>query len=201
MTRAPEAQGDGRRAAASADAGTMPGARAPGPDGEGGAPDDPAAMYRFLVGETLALKADLASIREALGGLPDAVAERVAESRPASLAAAQGDPGGDRLEKAARRIEEQVRVCVRDFHRWQETSRLCGPGRLRTALVAAALPVLFALGVLVEQRYQVIPVHDPTGGWKDHVWNRYGADLVDCTQRIAAAAGGGRCSVTFSARE
>ena len=46
--------------------------------------------------------------------------------------------------------------------------------------IAAGFPAALLLGVLVEQQFQVIPIHDPTGGWRGHVWDNYGRAVVDC---------------------
>ena len=66
-----------------------------------------------------------------------------------------------------------------DFHRWVEKDSL---RRRRWAAVAAAAaaPAALLLGLLVEQQFQVIPLHDPTGGWRGHVWETYGRTIVDC---------------------
>ena len=83
--------------------------------------------------------------------------------------------------KAANRagqIEDRIRVHTADFHRWIERDRRWR----RWVPVAAgiALPAALLLGLLIEQHYQVIPLHDPTGGWRGHVWEQYGRRIVDC---------------------
>ena len=30
------------------------------------------------------------------------------------------------------------------------------------------------LGVLLEQQFQIVPLHDPTSGWSAHIWQNYG---------------------------
>ncbi len=64
-------------------------------------------------------------------------------------------------------------------------------GRRWAALaIAAGFPAALMLGVLVEQQFQVVPIHDPTGGWRGHVWDNYGHAVVDCVaEAIAAFAG------------
>ena len=34
-----------------------------------------------------------------------------------------------------------------------------------------------------------LALEDRTGGWRDHVWDRYGRDIVDCVQ-VARGEGG-----------
>ena len=84
--------------------------------------------------------------------------------------------------KAANRagqIEDRIRVHTADFHRWVERDR-----RWRrwvpVAAAGIAMPAAVLLGLLIEQHYQVIPLHDPTGGWRGHVWEQYGRRIVDC---------------------
>ncbi len=107
---------------------------------------------------------------------------------------AEGDSADDPLEKAAQRIEEQVRVYTADFHRWQEINRRV-PARLRAAFAAVSFVAVFSLGVLVEQRWQPIPVQDDTGGWKNHVWQHYGRQVADCYRGIGEKAADGSCVV------
>ena len=66
-----------------------------------------------------------------------------------------------------------------DFYRWVETDRR-RRRRWSGLALAAAAPAALLLGLLVQQQFQVIPLHDPTGGWRGHVWERYGRTVVDC---------------------
>ena len=83
------------------------------------------------------------------------------------------------LERLTGGTEERVRVQTGDFHRWIESDRL---GRRRWTAVAAAVaaPAALLLGILVEQQFQVIPLHDPTAGWGAHIWENYGRTIVNC---------------------
>ena len=91
-------------------------------------------------------------------GGPDADAAPSADAAP--------DADGETVEMA-------------DFYRWIETDRR-RRRRWSLAAVAAAAPAALLLGLLVQQQFQVIPLHDPTGGWRGHVWERYGRAIVDC---------------------
>ena len=109
-------------------------------------------------------------------------------------AAAKGDSADDPLEKVAQRIEEQVRVYTADFHRWQKVNRRV-PARLRAVFAGVSFVAVFSLGVLVEQRWQPIPVRDETGGWKTHVWQHYGRQVADCYRGIGEKAADGSCVI------
>ena len=82
------------------------------------------------------------------------------------------------METAAK-LTRELRNYRRDFERWVEQDR-----RLRRrwsgVAIAAGFPAFLLLGVLVEQQFQIIPLHDPTGGWRGHVWEQYGRKIVDC---------------------
>ena len=109
----------------------------------------------------------------------DAVSSDAAESR-------------SMLERLTGGTGERVRVQTGDFHRWVESDRL--RRRRWTAVVAAAVaPVALLLGILVEQQFQVIPIHDPTGGWRSHVWEKYGRTIVDCAVEARRADGEVNC--------
>ena len=83
-----------------------------------------------------------------------------------------GKPGADELA-------EGLRACRGDFGRWVAGERR-SRRRWVALAVAAGFPAALLLGVLVEQQFQVIPLHDPTGGWRGHVWENYGHAVVDC---------------------
>lgn len=108
--------------------------------------------------------------------------------------AGQGDSLDGKLEKLAQRIEEQVRVYTADFHRWQEVNRRF-PAKIRAAFTAVSFAAVFSLGVLVEQRWQPVPVQDGTGGWKDHLWQHFGQKFIDCHQGIGEKTADGSCAV------
>ena len=55
------------------------------------------------------------------------------------------------------------------------------------------MPAAVLLGLLIEQHYQVIPVHDPTGGWRGHVWEQYGRRIVDCAAEAIATGAEVNC--------
>ena len=67
------------------------------------------------------------------------------------------------------------------FHRWADTQRRYR-FRLSALALAVAVPAFFMLGVLLEQQFQIVPLHDPTSGWSAHIWQNYGRTIVDCAE-------------------
>ncbi len=55
--------------------------------------------------------------------------------------------------------------------------------RARAAGFVLALALTAAVVLFVQWRFAVIGTADPTAGWRDHVWERYGAELRDCVLR------------------
>lgn len=134
---------------------------------------------------------------DSLVGTMDTIGQELAVLRAdqgngAAHAAAEGQLG-----KVAERIENHVRVCVADFHRWQETARRA-TGRLAAALLVTGLPVLFSLGMVAQQSWELLPMHDPTGGWKDYVWERHGGEIVSCTRRAQERGASAVCTIATS---
>ena len=66
-----------------------------------------------------------------------------------------------------------------DFGKWVEMQRR-GRRRWLGFAIAAGFPAALVLGVLVQLQFEAIPPHDPTGGWRGHVWENYGQRIVDC---------------------
>ena len=109
----------------------------------------------------------------------DAVAADVAESRSHLERLTRSTPDDPGAANGAGGIEDHIRVHTADFHRWIERyrrRRRWWPG----VAAAIAAPAALLLGLLVEQQYQVIPLHDPTGGWRGHIWEQYGRRIADC---------------------
>ena len=162
--------------------------------------EETASALRRLVDETTKHGEVLAEIRTLLdlvAGTAGTTGQDLATFRARLDEATSNAVPENKLGEVAERIEEQIGVYAADFHRWQETAR-CVPGRLRVALLVAAIPALFFLGVLVEQRWEPLLVYDGTGGWKDYVWERYGREIVDCTKRAAEHGSGAACAIAAS---
>ena len=162
--------------------------------------EDTASALTRMADEAGAHGRSLAEIRrtlDSLAGTAGTMSQELTTLRAQLRDGAANAVVEGQLRKVAERIEDHVRVCVADFHRWQETARLA-TGRLALAVAVVAPPVLFALGVLAEQRWELLPMHDPTGGWKDYVWQRFGGELVDCTRKAQMRGGGAACAIATS---
>ena len=108
----------------------------------------------------------------------NAIRETTGETRKLVEGLAWND-AEDGAAPGADELAEGLRACRGDFGRW-----VAGERRTRRRWVALAIaagfPAALMLGVLVEQQFQVVPIHDPTGGWSGHVWDNYGRAVVDC---------------------
>ena len=83
--------------------------------------------------------------------------------------------------ETAKCVEDNNRKVTADFHRWADTQRRYR-FRLSALALAVAVPAFFMLGVLLEQQFQIVPLHDPTSGWSAHIWQNYGRTIVDCAE-------------------
>ena len=81
--------------------------------------------------------------------------------------------------EGAAKLLARIGTHAADFGRWVELERR-GRKRWWALAIAAGFPAFLLLGLLAEQQFQVIPLHDPTGGWRGHVWEQYGRTIVDC---------------------
>ncbi len=72
-----------------------------------------------------------------------------------------------------------VPVGAADMHRWIEADRRRRRHWYGLAAAAAA-PAALLLGLLVQLQFQVIPLHDPSGGWSGWIWETHGRAIVDC---------------------
>ena len=125
----------------------------------------------------------------------DAVAADVAESRSKLECLTQCAPDDPEVANGAGGIEDRIRIHTADFHRWIEKDRR--RRRWWPAVAAGiAAPAALLLGLLVEQQYQVIPLHDPTGGWGGHIWEQYGRKIVDCAVEARRTGAEVNCPLT-----
>ena len=60
--------------------------------------------------------------------------------------------------------------------------------------LAVAVPAFFLLGVLVEQQFAIIPLDDPTGGWRGYIWDNYGNQVADCARQATKTNRVVKCS-------
>ena len=86
---------------------------------------------------------------------------------------------GHATMSAAADLTAVLRSFKADFARWADNERR--QRRRWTGLpMAVGFPACVLLGLLVQMQFEVIPLHDPTRGWGEHIWNMYGPTIVDC---------------------
>ena len=91
----------------------------------------------------------------------------------------------DRLEEAIVNYTADLRRAVSHGRR-----RWTWPG----LALAVAVPAFFLLGVLVEQQFTIIPLDDPTGGWRGYIWDNYGNQVADCARQATKTNRVVKCS-------
>ena len=75
------------------------------------------------------------------------------------------------------------------------TTRLAWAVGLATLIV---MPMVLALGILIQQQFTPLAVPDPTRGWKDRVWDRFGPEISMCMSRAITDPAGCVLRVTNS---
>ncbi len=85
----------------------------------------------------------------------------------------------DAAMSAAAELAAALRAFKADFVHWADNERR---RRRRWAglAMAAGFPACVLLGLLVQVQFEVIPLHDPTRGWGEHIRHTYGRTIVDC---------------------
>ena len=125
----------------------------------GEAPDDPGRLNR-----------NMEQMLESMDGLLDVLLKTQARLGPGGKEADGGEAAPD---------ADGAPVHAADFYRWIETDRR-RRRRWSGLALAAAAPAALLLGLLIQQQFQVIPVHDPSGGWGGWIWETHGRAIVDC---------------------
>ena len=59
----------------------------------------------------------------------------------------------------------------------------------KDTLATVALPLALGLGILIQQQFTLLAMPDPTRGWKDRVWDRFGQEIRLCMFREIAGEG------------
>ena len=121
------------------------------------------------------VRADIAK----LAGTMETIDKRTKETKSVLEQRPTRGGGSGAIVKAAKNLEKRIKVHAADLDRLAATERR-GRRRWSALAIAAGFPAFLLLGVLAEQQFQVIPLHDPTGGWRGHVWEQYGRKIVDC---------------------
>ena len=136
---------------------------------------------------------------EAFGklNLMEAQTKTLAEAVAANAAALREFAGAEgRQPEAGETAEPQKdenRTFMADFHRWADAQR--GYRLWWSALaLAVVVPAFFLLGVLVELQFEIVPPHDPSGGWSRHIWDNYGPAIADCAMEAKRTDRAVKCS-------
>ena len=121
----------------------------------------------------------------------------LAEAVAANAAALREFAGAEgRQPEAGGTAEPQKdgnRTFMADFHRWADAQR--GYRLWWSALaLAVVVPAFFLLGVLVELQFEIVPPHDPSGGWSRHIWDNYGPAIADCAMEAKRTDRAVKCS-------
>ena len=137
---------------------------------------------------------------EAFGklALMEAQTKTLAEAVAANAAALQEFAGAEGQQPEAGGTAEprkdENRTFLADFHRWADTQR--GYRLWWSALaLAVVVPAFFLLGVLVELQFEIVPRHDPSGGWSRHIWDNYGPAIADCAMEAKRTDRAVKCSL------
>ena len=116
---------------------------------------------------------------EKLAKATGAIGEDVGETKKLVGRLLETDPDYKAAVDAAVGLSGELGSCRADLGRWVEEDRRW-QRRWKSAALAAAVPAALLLGVLVEQQFQPIPLHDPSGGWSGWIWETHGRAIVDC---------------------
>ena len=122
----------------------------------------------------------------------------LAEAVAANAAALQEFAGaeGQQLEAGgtAEPPKDENRTFMADFHRWADAQR--GYRLWWSALaLAVVVPAFFLLGVLVQLQFEIVPPHDPSGGWSRHIWDNYGPTIAECAMEAKRTDRAVKCSI------
>ena len=130
--------------------------------------------------------------------LMEAQTKTLAEAVAANAAALREFAGAERRQPEAGGTAEphkdENRTFMADFHRWADAQR--GYRLWWSALaLAVVVPAFFLLGVLVELQFQIVPPHDPSGGWSRHIWDNYGPTIAECAMEAKRTHRAVKCSL------
>ncbi len=151
---------------------TAPGRQAGSAAGPAPQPPDVEDLFQRL-------KAELDDMEGRVTAGIDAVAEQVAPVQGAAADLAEwvrrATARGEAVDRLAPLLEESV----------DRQNRLHRPARrrARAAGFVLALALVATLALFAQWRFAVIETPDPTDGWRDHLWERYGPELRDCVLR------------------
>ena len=128
-------------------------------------------MQRDVLGSTLK---QMQASSELVARTVEESAKRIEASLGNVEVVASVGKGMEHLESALRTYSQDISRRIR---------LTSGPQRWAViAAVAIAAPACVVAGAFVEQEWRVLPIEDATGGWKGHIWEIYGRDIMGCVQ-------------------
>ena len=99
-------------------------------------------------------------------------------------------------QQEAQAVADRLEEAIVDYA--ADLRRAASHGRRRWTwpglALAVAVPAFFLLGVLVEQQFAIIPLDDPTGGWRGYIWDNYGNQVADCARQATKTNRVVKCS-------
>ena len=125
------------------------------------------------------LKAELDDMEGRVTAGIDAVADRVAPVTEAAAELRHWIRGEKAAVDAVNGLAPVLSEAVERQNRIHRPARR----RARAAGFVLALALAAALALFAQWRFAVIEHADPSAGWRDHVWERYGPELRDCVLR------------------
>ena len=139
-------------------------------------------MVRVIAERTVEPGAGTGLSKEDIDQLTRAVetlGDSAGETRSLVERLAAQSPPNEAAAKVAADLTKGMRTHREDFGRWVGAERRARRRWLALAL-AAAVPAALLFGVLLEMRFQLIPLHDSSGGWREIIWHEYGRQIVGC---------------------
>lgn len=141
-------------------------------------------------GDGDALKAAVGKLARIAGALK----KQGEESRAAAEEiAGAGEEDRKAWKAAAERVEEAVAGQAGDFARWAK-AELRLTRWLPWAALAASVPAFLLLGMLAQKEFEVVPPHDPSGGWRGWIWEEHGPAIVQCAVEARRRGDAVECS-------
>ena len=168
-----------------------PAATPPAPDRQAGNAPRPAphaADVEALFGR---LKGEIDAMEGRVTAAVDAVAEEVAPVKQAAADLREWTRGAAARGEAVDRIAPLLEQTL------DRESRIHRPARRRAqvTLFGLVLAVAILASLVVQWQFAVLGTADPSQGWRDHVWERYGPVLRDCVIRAEAEGKAMLCRV------
>ena len=123
--------------------------------------------------------------------------EGLAALRTDLQTAAAKAPEDNSAQDVAKQLADHVRIYTEDFHRWQTANRR-PVRRLAIAGIALSAPAFLVLGILLQHQFEIHPLPDSSRGWKDHIWNNYGREIMECARTAKRNDRAEKCELSIA---